>query len=407
MPSRAAVGLVLASERDVVQAVAHLPPRSSMLLVLDNCEHVLERPSRCVAAIQARAPPRARARHQPGAAERVDEQALPPRAVALPRRRDARDARSGSRGGAVRGARARGRSALRARRRNRAGDRRHLPPARRHPAGDRAGGRARAAARRRRPAGRLDAALPPAHRRGPHRAAPAPDAARQRSTGATSCSRRESRRCSGGWACSRAASPSTPCSRWRRSGTLDRVGGAGDLARWSTSRWWWPTATRPRATGCSRRRVRSRWSASATPARRTRSCTGTPRPLRNCCVPIWPRIRPIRRSARWWRNSRTSARRSTGSCAATSTPTWPSNCMHSRFASGMRPGSISRASGAACSCLCGSASVTRRRRRWQRSSGLRSRAWAAIRRGANAWTRRNRRLPASAPWTTARTCIAR
>ena len=227
--------------------VAALAPRP-MLLVLDNCEHLLEPRRRVRRRDAAGARPAARAGHEPGAAAPAGRAAVPARAARpCPRRRTRRRARA-----ATAPWRCSRRACARPRPRFELADggpaarRRHLPAARRPAAGDRAGRGARAAARPARASARgcderfllltggarialrrhqtLRAALDWSHALlSDERAGRVPPPRRLR------------RRLHAGAGAGGA--------RRRRPSTTGRC--SSSSARWSTSRWWWPRRGEP------------------------------------------------------------------------------------------------------------------------------------------------------------------
>jgi predicted ATPase len=101
----------------IEQTVVEYFATRSLLLVLDNCEHVLDAAARLVQRIVAECPRRRRARHEPGAARRRRRAGVAGAAAPAPGRRHP-----------VRAARAGHPPRLRARRRR---GRRDLPTARR------------------------------------------------------------------------------------------------------------------------------------------------------------------------------------------------------------------------------------------------------------------------------------
>ena len=200
------------------------PTRSStlcatgeMLLVLDNCEHLVEAAARLVDYAPRLVPAPARPGDQPGAPGRRGRGRLAGPALSVP---DARLPRRGVE--ALRGDPAVRRRAPR----KAAGFSTHATgtrrpwrevcrPAGRHPAGHRAGGGADRG-RCRRSRWREARPRPRAADGRQGGRAPAPNAAGRRWTGATSCSASRSARCSAGWRCSPADGRSRRRRRWDR-----------------------------------------------------------------------------------------------------------------------------------------------------------------------------------------------
>ena len=231
------------------ELVAALEPRQ-LLLVLDNCEHLLEAASLLAQALLTRTPHvRLLVTSQEPLklpAEHLYRLGAARRAERGPGHRPGRRARL-RRGAAVRRARAGARPALQARRTQRQGRRRHLPPPRRPGAGHRAGGRARAVARRARRARTPRRAPAHAHRRLAHRAAPPPDAARRARLEPRPAGRRGARGVPPARRVQRRLHDRGGAAGGRRRAARRMGGARSPRRRWSTSRWSSPTATdRPR-----------------------------------------------------------------------------------------------------------------------------------------------------------------
>jgi DNA-binding winged helix-turn-helix (wHTH) protein len=172
----ATLGVQLAGNRRSVDALGAVLSKHRALVVLDNCEHVADAVADVVASLRAQAPGVRVLVTSQELLKCVDEQAFRLASLALPATDDL-DTASRCRAVALFIARARRRPALCTGRRQRGRGDRHLPPARRHSAGDRAGRRARADARRAGPACTPRSDVQRADRRRTDAAAPPPDAA--------------------------------------------------------------------------------------------------------------------------------------------------------------------------------------------------------------------------------------
>ena len=186
-----ALGLDLADDVVSPERVANALASKQLLLVLDNCEHLVGAAASMAEAL-LRANPAARVLATSREPLRAEGECLYPGAAA--RRADGgQPGRGGSaairRRAAVRCAGARGGAALLGGRARCRGDRGDLPASRRHPAGDRAGGSADECARGRRARVPPRRSLPAADRRIAARRCRGTRRCGRRLTGAMSCSR--------------------------------------------------------------------------------------------------------------------------------------------------------------------------------------------------------------------------
>ena len=172
------VGITLPSDRAGVDVVTSVLRTQRMLLVLDDCERLLEGVVTLVEALRQAAPEVRLLVTSQETLKSLDEHVYRLGTLVVPTTQ-IEDAGSCQRGRDVRVGSAGSRSALRAddAQYERGGG--HLPKARRHPARAPARRRARAAAWHRRPSRAPGRALSRADRRRAHRVAPAPDIARR------------------------------------------------------------------------------------------------------------------------------------------------------------------------------------------------------------------------------------
>ncbi len=211
-PSRSRSGSRCPAGAESPERVAAALGARRLLLVLDNCEHVIDAAAHMAEAL-LRADPHARVLATSREPLRAPGEYVYRVASLEVPREDADDREASApdgRGQAVRRAGARGGRPLLAGRAQRGDHGRGLSTPRRDPAGDRAGGGPDRHARGGRARGPARRSVPAAHGGPPHGAARASRRCGRPSTGATSCSRRSSGRSCTGW-------PSSPAgSRWRR-----------------------------------------------------------------------------------------------------------------------------------------------------------------------------------------------
>ena len=250
------LGVQEAAGRPLGESLGNSLRDRRLLLVLDNCEHLLLACARLAGALLRAGPGVPAAGHQPGVAGRRGRVGVarataarapaaglrpprsPGRSYPLARRRGPRAVR---RGGPLRRPGAGGPTGLRPHRRERLGGGRGVPPAGRAAPGPGAGRGACPSAPATATAGPPGRSLPSADRRRPCCSPRGSRPSGRRWSGATPCSPSRS------GACSR-ASPSSPGGgRWRRRRRSGRATASGRptsstcLPGWSTSRWWWRT----------------------------------------------------------------------------------------------------------------------------------------------------------------------
>ena len=209
-----------ASPGRALDASQHRPAFAveALLLVLDNCEHLLDAAARARRG-DPRGVPRTCGSWRRAASRSASPASDGHRCGRCRCPADADDARRRSRsmrrGAAVRRAGRSGRARFRRSTRERGErGRRDLPTSRRDPARDRARGGARRGDEPRRDRGPPRRAVPAPHRRAPHRGGTAPDAARDGRLVLLACSTRPSGSSSTGSACSPAASTSRRPRPW-------------------------------------------------------------------------------------------------------------------------------------------------------------------------------------------------